>query len=120
MIAWTVSVNDQDSYYTGIVEFNNNYGTLAGSDFPKLPVSPTQCIFDAFLLRVRKEAHCYCLEGMAPANFSLVCGMILVLRNVVVGLHVHRYRMDGPLCQALARDFDCPALHFGSHLLLDG
>ncbi|KAG0288371.1 hypothetical protein BGZ96_007845 [Linnemannia gamsii] len=37
VVAWTVSVNDQDSFYTGVIEFNNKYGTLAGSDFPKLP-----------------------------------------------------------------------------------
>ncbi|KAG9072317.1 hypothetical protein KI688_000087 [Linnemannia hyalina] len=37
VIVWTVNVNDLDSYYTGVLEFNNKYGTLAGSDFPKLP-----------------------------------------------------------------------------------
>jgi hypothetical protein len=68
VVAWTVNIKDQDSFFTGVVEFNNKYGTLAGSDFPKLPVSPALCIFDALSLHVRKEAHSYCLERMAPAN----------------------------------------------------
>ncbi|KAG0301212.1 hypothetical protein BGZ97_002872, partial [Linnemannia gamsii] len=37
VVAWTVNIKDQDSFFTGVVEFNNKYGTLAGSDFPKLP-----------------------------------------------------------------------------------
>lgn len=55
VIVWAVNVNDQDSYYTGALEFNNKYGTLAGSDFPKLPVSATFCIPDMLLLRGLEE-----------------------------------------------------------------
>ncbi|KAF9091100.1 hypothetical protein BGX23_005492 [Mortierella sp. AD031] len=35
--AWTVHVDREDAYFTGVLEFNNKFGTLAGSDFPKLP-----------------------------------------------------------------------------------
>ncbi|KAF9920950.1 hypothetical protein FBU30_009062 [Linnemannia zychae] len=37
VVAWSVNVNNQGSYFSGVLEFNNKYGTLAGSDFPKLP-----------------------------------------------------------------------------------
>ncbi|KAI1288991.1 hypothetical protein EDD11_009455 [Mortierella claussenii] len=37
IIAWPVQVNQEEAYFTGTLEFNNKYGTLAGSDFPKLP-----------------------------------------------------------------------------------
>ncbi|KAG0361209.1 hypothetical protein BGZ54_009170 [Gamsiella multidivaricata] len=37
VMTWPVQVNQEDAYYAGILEFNNKYGTLAGSDFPKLP-----------------------------------------------------------------------------------
>ncbi|KAF9911269.1 hypothetical protein EC991_004167 [Linnemannia zychae] len=37
VVAWTINVNNMESYFTGVLEFNNKYGTLAGSDFPKLP-----------------------------------------------------------------------------------
>lgn len=50
-IAWTVNVNEKDSFYSGALEFNNKYGTLAGSDFPKLPVSATLRMPTALLLR---------------------------------------------------------------------
>ncbi|KAF9169170.1 hypothetical protein BGX21_009664 [Mortierella sp. AD011] len=36
-MAWPVQVDQGDAYYSGFLEFNNKYGTLAGSDFPKLP-----------------------------------------------------------------------------------
>ncbi|KAG0268850.1 hypothetical protein BGZ95_002289 [Linnemannia exigua] len=37
VVAWTINVNNKDSYFSGVLEFNNKFGTLAGSDFPKLP-----------------------------------------------------------------------------------
>ncbi|KAG0212167.1 hypothetical protein BGX28_006713 [Mortierella sp. GBA30] len=37
VVTWPVQVNDVETFYTGIVQFNNKYGTLAGVDFPKLP-----------------------------------------------------------------------------------
>ncbi|KAF9202546.1 hypothetical protein BGZ49_007313 [Haplosporangium sp. Z 27] len=36
-MAWPVQVDQDDAYFTGYLEFNNKYGALAGSDFPKLP-----------------------------------------------------------------------------------
>ncbi|KAF9346722.1 hypothetical protein BGX26_001763 [Mortierella sp. AD094] len=36
-MAWPVQIDQGDAYYSGYLEFNNKYGTLAGSDFPKLP-----------------------------------------------------------------------------------
>ncbi|KAG0231992.1 hypothetical protein BGX31_005311 [Mortierella sp. GBA43] len=37
VMAWPVDVDDEISSFTGILEFNNKYGFLAGVDFPKLP-----------------------------------------------------------------------------------
>ncbi|KAG0311917.1 hypothetical protein BGZ99_009828, partial [Dissophora globulifera] len=37
VMAWPVQVNQEEAFFTGIIEFNNKYGHLAGSDFPKLP-----------------------------------------------------------------------------------
>ncbi|KAF9433036.1 hypothetical protein BGZ76_009973 [Entomortierella beljakovae] len=37
VMTWPVQFNEDDAYFTGFLEFNNKYGTLAGSDFPKLP-----------------------------------------------------------------------------------
>lgn len=55
VIVWTVNVNEVDSYYSGYLEFNNKYGTLAGSDFPKLPVSTSLCIPDVLFCKASKE-----------------------------------------------------------------
>jgi len=41
VVGWTVRVGQTESAFTGVLEFNNKFGTLAGSDFPKLPVSKT-------------------------------------------------------------------------------
>ncbi|KAF8924348.1 hypothetical protein BGZ58_001894 [Dissophora ornata] len=37
VLAWPVQINQEEAYFTGVLEFNNKYGYLAGSDFPKLP-----------------------------------------------------------------------------------
>ncbi|ORZ28732.1 lung seven transmembrane receptor-domain-containing protein [Lobosporangium transversale] len=37
VMAWPVQVNQEDAYFQGVLDFKNKYGTLAGSDFPKLP-----------------------------------------------------------------------------------
>ncbi|GJJ68572.1 hypothetical protein EMPS_00918 [Entomortierella parvispora] len=34
---WPMEVNGVEAQYTGVVEFKNKFGQLAGSDFPKLP-----------------------------------------------------------------------------------
>ncbi|KAF9942679.1 hypothetical protein BGZ67_000493 [Mortierella alpina] len=37
VMTWPLDVNGMESSYSGAIEFNNNYGLLAGTDFPKLP-----------------------------------------------------------------------------------
>ena len=37
-MTWSVEVNGVEAQYSGVVEFKNKFGQLAGSDFPKLPV----------------------------------------------------------------------------------
>lgn len=39
VMTWPLDVNGLESTYSGAIEFNNNFGLLAGTDFPKLPVS---------------------------------------------------------------------------------
>ena len=34
VMTWPLDVNGMESTYSGAIEFNNNYGLLAGSDFP--------------------------------------------------------------------------------------
>ncbi|KAF9185991.1 hypothetical protein BGZ51_001747 [Haplosporangium sp. Z 767] len=37
VFAWPLQINQADAQFSGVVDFNNNYGRLAGVDFPKLP-----------------------------------------------------------------------------------
>ena|SRR5690554_3047555 len=38
IFAWPLQINQADAQFSGVLDFNNNYGRLAGADFPKLPV----------------------------------------------------------------------------------
>ncbi|KAG0248772.1 hypothetical protein BG011_009926 [Mortierella polycephala] len=37
IFAWPLQINQADAQFSGVLDFNNNYGRLAGADFPKLP-----------------------------------------------------------------------------------
>lgn len=45
VMTWPVQVDEHMTSFTGILEFKNKYGFLAGVDFPKLPVRGESCLF---------------------------------------------------------------------------
>lgn len=111
--AWPVMVNQKETIYEGHIRFNNHHGALAGSDYPKLPVSLSEWgFYDIMLIRWHARSN------LLPIAFFL--STFIVLWSFVTDLCRHRNCVDGPVCKALARDLDRPALYLWSDLLLDG
>lgn len=107
-MTWPLEVNGVDSEYSGVVEFKNKFGQLAGSDFPKLPVRTD--------LGVSIGVADKLLKRLLIRPF--LCFRV-VLRRLISGLYSRRHRLDGFVRQTLARDPHCSAFHLWSDLVFD-